>query len=1266
ATIRPVPFEELARGTAEENHTSGGNAAPVLNRAPPLSVGKLERRGLVLVLPEDVLKTNAPSDFQDAVHALLQKHPETEVYAMSKGRKGNVRHWKFHTDLEEGDWKGKWSPLQTVLTGEYAKIELLGHGDPRNAQMGLMSYSDVAKELAKLMGRVSEIEHLSILACCTPLEFGVTLQSQLAAGSQIHSAGCLVKEITLSEVPISIGIDQPGKRLYLAGDHVLKWQLALLPTGELQVIRYQPAPNQILDSIHEPSSYAGPFLYAEQQRKQFEAQRKVEFALKAFHAVVHDVEQKAAQLSPQSGRNVALPDQMTETNGRFLVPAVNFSDGTVQAVPISPEQAASLKSAQEILANGYEYLKPHLAVQEGGRLEVQEGAGQPSTLNGAFFAMALLRALRQQEGASAAAKLSFYWNLAGMAAATAGDGVEIGKIVNQLLAAGGAVERSLQVLGNVFQVANGLFTAGALGLDFYELARTSDPAKRLGIEIGMAFNGAALALQAGSAMVSWLTPAAAGTAAAGFGSLAVPLAGLGFGFSALGTQIEQNNQRVHALLDYFVKAKKAYLNGGMEKKHGILIPRYPAIITKLDFMAGKITFGSQRVARSQSQGWYAPNLIYNFEDKDWERFGLREAFQIESEAPLDTAPRWVLVPSVPNTRIDYSYLNTAPSLTSEEENVAEILRKNGSFVAWNSNKSLGAGCTGSRGFTSDPLTVDLILDSTPRGLLFPAEVDAKVNYRIVGSGGSYTLSNLPFGSNLRMEDRPGTRSSYLLKISDAPLLSNASITLDSGFLIVKNQQNQVIRIHIANLSPHSKINVEGTVAQWEVDIPRHVRLSALDLRRDSSLDAEACLRKIANQEKAKAVVLLIQGELPLAPKKEARAEEWLLYQHQLQMAERLSIHTAYDSTTHQIIAPAADYPTPQTVLNDSNQILGPWISSKLVALTEKKAVFFNQRTQVLWFTQRTTNQVMASYWLPFANSESRIEHFAENESSFRLIVPLPCKRELSFTYALHEGELLLEAIENLSHEELNRLDPRRLDPRSRKHPPLPEFISQSGIAQWIYGALPQTADSFQKVKVAEWLKIQGTDARGYPQRLLVNFEKKRVIPIHLLLNTISIQQPWGETTLINFEYLKQSSGDAVDLAASDFRVITSRKMPDPPGGWNIFLQFPNSAKICKIPAVPTPSGALTFLLSANGKIPIENPLDQATLEALAHGKRGRLIAYAASLYFVTEDGELLFITPEGSQMPIKFSERPAQLATPPQTQQGSQSLEASGEGYLAQ
>ncbi len=210
AVIKPMPFEEMVIDAAEWDQMSGwNNDGNALNQAPPLSVGKVERRAIVLVTPEDVLKTNAPSDFQEAVNALLQKHPESEVYAISKGRNGNFQQWKFNTNSTQSEWKPNWENLQEViLTGLYDKVELLGHGDPKEGRIGDMSYNEVIKEFSKLMGTAAGIKHLSILACCTPLEFGVTLYAQLAAGNHANTSGYFIKEITLSENPISGSIKE--------------------------------------------------------------------------------------------------------------------------------------------------------------------------------------------------------------------------------------------------------------------------------------------------------------------------------------------------------------------------------------------------------------------------------------------------------------------------------------------------------------------------------------------------------------------------------------------------------------------------------------------------------------------------------------------------------------------------------------------------------------------------------------------------------------------------------------------------------------------------------------------------------------------------------------------------------------------------------------------------------------------------------------------------------------------------------------------------
>src|SRR4029078_10169372 len=127
----------------------------------------------------------------------------------------------------------------------------------------------------------------------------------------------------------------------------------------------------------------------------------------------------------------------------------------------------------------------------------------------------------------------------------------------------------------------------------------------LGIQIG--FDSLALVGAVGAKTVAWLVPAAAGTATA-FGALALPAAALGFGFSALGSQLQQNADKVHALRQYFIKAKQAYQNGGFTKSGEMLIPNPHAIITKLDFINGELTFGNQRVRTSYYNDWYKPLL----------------------------------------------------------------------------------------------------------------------------------------------------------------------------------------------------------------------------------------------------------------------------------------------------------------------------------------------------------------------------------------------------------------------------------------------------------------------------------------------------------------------------------------------------------------------------------------------------------------------------------------------------------------------------------
>ncbi len=1237
AVIQPVPFADMEEWD-------------VLSQAPALSVGKAERRAIVLIVPEIVLKTNAPTEFQAAVKALREKHPEVEVYAINE--KENEGQWKFDPTIQEDGWKENWRVLKTPLNGKYQKVELLGHG--KNAQIGHMSYDRAAQAFSKLMGKVTEIGHLSILACSTALEFGIALQTQLAGNGD-----CMVEEITLSESPLSIELNSsPGRRLYWENNSpVKKWQIKLLPTGVLEILRYRPTSDQIVSLPENPKLSAGPFHYARQLQEQTEAKQKVYAAMETLNHLGKQSEAKAALLSNKSGAQVALWDQLKGENGRYFLPVIHVPDGSSQNVEITSEKIKDIQAAQATLSIGYEYLKSYLDINARGDLIVKLGeGGEVNSMNGAFFSMALLGYLNTQDRRISSSTLSVYWNLGGMAAAVAGDGVELGKTLHQILVPGGAMERSLQTLGNIFHTANTAFMAGTLALDIYEWTQTKDPVKRLGIEIGLAFNSATLLLQGGTTMVNWMMPAAAAGTAGAFGSLAVPLAGLGFGFSELARQIMRNNIKLHSLLEYCKEAQKAYEAGGMENRNGLLVPNPAAVITKLDFKSGKVTFGSQQMAKSQYSGWYAPHLIYNFENHDWQRFGLREVLGAAQETSLDVSTAWTLVPGTPHIHIDYDYVNIAPKISSQEDALVKILQRTGAFVAWNSNKTLGAGFTSKRGLVYRPLTMNLVLDKRSRGILFPPEVNENMSYQAVGGGGNYSFSGLHAGIKLKIQDDLSAGpASYFLQVPGAKVLENEEVLIDQEILVLKDRNKNPIRIDISGLHPNSKISVEGTIASWNINAAKS-RIRTLDLRTDTSLEVETYLRKMASQGRTEEVVSLIQGELPAAPKANVREEA--IYQHQLKMAEILSIHTAYDAKNFRIIAPAENYPTPKSALLEGNQILAPWIGTKLVGVTETHSVFFNSITQLLWRTDRLTNQVLEPrYQLTFANSESRVEGFSQNDNSFRLRVPsTSSKSELSFSYVFKEGALWLEAVGGLNSDQLRNFN--HLFFRET-----PQLDFQLAMRDALF--LETRTSNLPTPKIAQWLRVQGTGRR--PRRFLISFEHRRVIPISLLANSFVIKGMWGETTWINFDDSKPLGTEA-GAPRDDFKVVASWEIPQPKkscelpsrtegrekcffnespvsrqdkssGGWRLLLQLPQGAKICDVPGMPVKSSALTFVISTEGKR-LENPFDSATLRNVADGKKGKLIPHLGIFYFVSEEGRMFMVNPDGSSTAIQSEERP--------------------------
>ncbi len=1035
ASPRLVHLEQSPQASPNKRQRVEGESTVTLLHSGAANIQ--ERRAVVVVVSENVLRTSDPTDIRKAVESLLRKRPETEFYALCRDANGQFQRWRFE-DASSTDWPGKWStlPHSFRLEGEYDKITLLAHGDDERKILSDIEYEDVGSRFADLLIDLTRIDHISILACGVLPTFGVRLYQQIAEERARGGGVIALLRNTLpnritgsklwtyvmgnSEEDSSTGTHIPaGSRVYEDKDNQIKhgtkygkWQVKRGPDGLMVTVNL---PTHGDGRIVYPGEWdAGPFGYARLRQEITKAKQEISESMNALEAMAKKIRDQIDSYQLENPNWVAVLDRANQEGEKYFIPIVETTNSKFGKIQLSPDEERTFLAAQARLKPAYETLRPYLRRSQTGQLQIGEsvaaGGEKPGSTNGAFFAMALIEYLHEKQ-CSPEIQLSVYWNLAGMATATMGDGVEFGKLVSQLASPGGTAETSLQIVSKIFRGANLAFQAGSMGWDLYQLITTKDPSTRLGTAIQFGFTSGAVVLQGGTMLLGALAPTVAATASA-FGELAGPFMALGFGFSALGVQIQQNNAGVHSLLNYFIEFEKACRSGGFTKSGDLLIPQPAAAITRVDFEKGKVAFENPQVLKSveakgaiQYLSGAAPHLLY-IPGTGYQWFGLREELGIQETADLEDVPV-VLLPYTPNLAIYYGYSDVAPKLSSEEKEIANRLRLKGDFAPSNSWGNLRAGFTSEKKTVFQETKINVKLGQKTRVCWLSPIIDENVSYEIEGKGGQYAFRGLHSGVRMRLKEEAEEASSFLLEITESELLGMSDVALSKGILTIQDKEKKSIRINVGGLHSGSKIRVVGKAASWNVNLfTGEIRLSALDLRNVPQLNVKDYLGKVKNC--AENIVILTKGTLPSPINSQADTEEKIIYQKNLQSAEETATRVGYDVQ--------AQHPI------DLGLEEGPLLfGSNLVGITDKNAFFFNKSMQILWCTDRLTNKVIRNYQLRFATPESRIENVIQVNGEVFVKQMIPENgREVVLLHVLKEDKIQLVQIRNLDRRLFDR------------------------------------------------------------------------------------------------------------------------------------------------------------------------------------------------------------------------------------------------------
>ncbi|MCH9692074.1 MAG: hypothetical protein K0U59_08460 [Gammaproteobacteria bacterium] len=352
-----------------------------------------------------------------------------------------------------------------------------------------------------------------------------------------------------------------------------------------------------------------------------------------------------------------------------------------------------------------------------------------------------------------------------------------GDAADEVLKNAGLSLKSFKVAGNVLAGADILLNAANVGFDIYELSVANTELLKSTAGTQLAFDAVSLGLSgtflATTALSSSSSATAAAIAAAAapvtevLGPLAVPLAGVGIGVTALTQAFEENLNKVKDTGIYFSQLDVDYSSGGfsylqgdenildfahvgLEEKDGKKsYTRYnQAIINSIDLRNHQLTFGSQKTWPTQRCEDAGDNLLSAFAPnpralKQEPMINIREGIDHGEHLGFTPQENIVLPVTLP-ANIDYDY-QMAWVLYRHDTgfDVARRLEKNACFI-FDYYMSPSQRAINSLTFIYDNQhEVEVFLDEKPHTLInmgAPVYWQGKTLYKLYGAGGKYTLS----------------------------------------------------------------------------------------------------------------------------------------------------------------------------------------------------------------------------------------------------------------------------------------------------------------------------------------------------------------------------------------------------------------------------------------------------------------------------------------------------------------------------------------------
>ncbi|WP_426343408.1 TcdA/TcdB pore-forming domain-containing protein [Pseudoduganella sp. R-32] len=477
----------------------------------------------------------------------------------------------------------------------------------------------------------------------------------------------------------------------------------------------------------------------------------------------------------------------------------------VQVSLPDPAEAARLRSSLQRMSDllkkvgdNFQMKNDHLtqAHHEGeGGVDGSEGLNAAFTLQ---TIVDLLHARHRQEkveggeqeelaGSLAQTIEAHMWaNVSNVGASSGKDLSKLAEMVGKLLEDSGKLEEAtaklseglLKIGGKVGKAFEGLSTAldaTGVALDIAELAQAQSYEQRVSA-------GTSLALDSVSMGVGVAAMVAGETAGIVMGGMAVPLAGVGIGISALVDNFLETAATKDQTIVYFDELKKGYQRGGYEWNgdHSAMLPIDGVVIDKIDLSGenAKISFGANVIYGEQVEpGALVPGLQSNPKLS----FDVHEAFGVGHTATIDNPDIFVL--PVTSKRVGW-FTTALDGLKAAGETLNDFSKHShrddpghsgedcpnhqGDHLSGDlkdqritfDTRSLGVGVVG-YGYEPQFTQLEVTLGKAPKQLVIPAD-NGNIEYRIAGAGGHYSL--VPNGDRVLLSEQdPKAPSTWVLQ-----------------------------------------------------------------------------------------------------------------------------------------------------------------------------------------------------------------------------------------------------------------------------------------------------------------------------------------------------------------------------------------------------------------------------------------------------------------------------------------------------------------------